>query len=38
MNSYALRNQIAHGALISDRIDVAEVVEECYTLRGAVAD
>lgn len=38
MNYYALRNQIAHGALISDRIDVAEVVEDFYTLLGALAD
>jgi hypothetical protein len=37
MSYYALRNQIAHGSLLSDRIDISAVAAEFYQIQGALS-
>ena len=34
---YALRNQIAHGHLRPERIDVSNVVQQCYIIQSALS-
>ena len=36
MQHYNVRNQIAHGALRSERIDVSSVVQEFYLIQSAL--
>jgi hypothetical protein len=36
MGHYAMRNQIAHGTLRSQRIDVTQVVQDFYVIQGAL--
>lgn len=36
MSNYTLRNQIAHGRLVSDRIEVPLVVSEFYVIQAAL--
>jgi hypothetical protein len=38
MTYYALRNQIAHGQLLADRIEVDEVVNEFFQIQGGLQD
>lgn len=38
MRYYALRNQIAHGELLAQRIDVDEVVNEFFQIQGSLQD
>jgi hypothetical protein len=33
---YSLRNQIAHGELLANRIDVGTVVQEFFQIQGAL--
>ena len=37
MNYYAIRNQIAHGVLRPDRIDVANAAADFYIIDGGLA-
>ena len=36
MHYYSLRNQIAHGELLANRIDVGTVMQEFFQIQGAL--
>ena len=37
MQFYSVRNQIAHGTLLSERIDVSGEIQEFLLIRGSLA-
>ena len=37
MQFYNVRNQIAHGTLLSDRIDMASVIQDFFRIRLSLA-
>ena len=37
MQLYSVRNRIAHGNLLSERIDVAREIEEFFRIRASLA-
>ena len=36
MQFYQIRNQIAHGTLLSERIDMSSVIEEFYIIQSSL--